>query len=153
MKRRHPAKRMGTMVCGFRFAFNKFKAILRMPYKRHRRERCQQLREHHGTSARAPAAMRRRKRFVQIDMHRIDTQITGPCFADNGVEICAIGIKISARRVDHIGNRHNVFFKQSAGVRIGQHNRRRVRPCKRRNDCRINRSILPHRYWLDDKMN
>ena len=41
----------------------------------------------------------------------------------HGVEICAIGIKISARRVDHIGNRHNVFFKQSAGVRIGQHNR------------------------------
>ena len=54
-------------------------------------------------------------------MHRIDAQVTRTHPADDGVEVRAITIEVSARRVDQVGNLLDVRFEQAARVRIGQH--------------------------------
>ena len=66
--------------------------------------------------------MRRRKCFVQINVHGINSQIAGTHAPDNGVEIGAIAIKIAAHLMHRIGNGNNVALKKPARVRIGQHN-------------------------------
>ena len=65
--------------------------------------------------------MRGRKRFVQIDVHRIDAEIARAHAPDNGVEIGAITIEITAHVMQRIGNLNDVALEQAAGVWIGQH--------------------------------
>ena len=65
--------------------------------------------------------MRRRKRLVQIDVHRIDAQITRPHLADDGVEVGAVAIEVSAGLVHDARDFHDLGFEETARVGIGQH--------------------------------
>ena len=66
--------------------------------------------------------MWRRERFVQVDVHRIDAEITGANAADNRVEIRAIAIDQSAGRVHGVRDFFHVWLEQPARIRIGNHN-------------------------------
>jgi hypothetical protein len=72
-------------------------------------------------AARAAAAMRRRERLVEIDVHGVDAEIGRTDAADDRVEIGAVAIEIGADRVHRFGDRDDVVFEKTAGVRIGQH--------------------------------
>ena len=60
---------------------------------------------------------------MQINMHRINAKISGSDAPDNGVKIRSITIKITTSLVQSISNLDDVALKQSACIRIGQHNR------------------------------
>ena len=63
---------------------------------------------------------------MQINMHRINAEISRSDTSDNGVKIRPVTIEIAASLVQSIGNLNDIALKQSACVRIGQHNRGNV---------------------------
>ena len=65
--------------------------------------------------------MRCRKRLVQVDVHRINAEITRPHLADNRVEIRTIAVEIGARCVHRVSDRDDLRLKQPARIRVGQH--------------------------------
>ncbi len=91
-----------------------------------RREGRQGLRQDDRTGARAAAAVGRRKGLVQVDMHGIDTEVARTDATDNGVEVGAIAVEITAGRVNQVGNGDDVALEQAAGIGVGQHDRRQL---------------------------
>jgi hypothetical protein len=70
----------------------------------HRRVRRQRIGEDGRAGTRPAAAMRRREGLVQVDVHRIDAEITRAHPADDGVEVRAVAIEIAAGLVDQVGD-------------------------------------------------
>ena len=64
---------------------------------------------------------------MQVDVHGIDAQVAGPDAANDGVEICAVAINITARCMHGVRNRPHVAFKQAARVGVGNHHASDVR--------------------------
>ena len=75
--------------------------------------------------------MRGGKGFVQIDVHAIQPQFGWLHPSNNGVKIGAITIEIAAHAMNARGNLQNFILKQAAGVGVGQHHRRHIRPQSR----------------------
>ncbi len=93
-------------------------------------ERCvvrEAIGEDDGAGARPTAAMRRRERLVQVDVHGIDAEVAGADLADDGVEVGAIAIEVGAGLVDSVRDSTNVRLEQAAGVGVGEHDRGDVR--------------------------
>jgi hypothetical protein len=67
--------------------------------------------------------MRRRKGFVQVDMHRVDAEIAGARLAHDRVEIGAVAIEERTGLMNSLSDRRDLAFEQPAGVGIGQHDR------------------------------
>ncbi len=65
---------------------------------------------------------------MQIDVHRIDAEVAGPDLADDRVEIGAVAINQPAGRMHRLRDRDHVRLEQAAGVGVGDHHRRDVRP-------------------------
>ena len=72
------------------------------------------------------AAVRGRKGFVQIKMHHVEPQITGADNSHNGIKVCAVVVHETARLVDNRSNFQNMFVQKPEGIRIREHQRRRV---------------------------
>src|SRR6202044_3374329 len=96
-------------------------------------------RQRDRTRAGSPAAMRGRERLVQVDVHGVDAEIARTRLADDGVEIRAVAVEIRPRLVNRISDADDLALEQSAGVWIGQHDRRN-----------IGRERAPHRFYADD---
>ena len=88
-----------------------------------RPERAERLRQHRRPGPRPAATMRRAERFVQVDVHRIDTEIARPDLADDRVEVGAVAIDIAASCMDRVADPLQVALEQAAGVRVGDHHR------------------------------
>ena len=82
--------------------------------------------------------MRGRKCLVQVDVHRIDAQITRPHPPDDGVEIRTIAIDIAACGMDRIGNGLHVPFEQAACVGVSDHDAGHIRTKPRLQRIQIN---------------
>ena len=72
--------------------------------KRKRGEWCQRFGQHNGTRAWTTAAVRRRERLVQIDVHGIDAEITWAHLADDRIEVRAVAVEVGACVVHGLGN-------------------------------------------------
>ena len=64
---------------------------------------------------------------MQVDVHRIDTKIAGTDATNNRVEIRTVAIDVATSRVDGIGNRLHITFKQATCVGVGDHNPSHIR--------------------------
>ena len=71
-------------------------------------------------------------------MHRIDAEIAGTDLADDGIEIRAVAIDVTASGMDRIGNRLHVRLEQAAGIGIGDHHTGDIRPQPRLQRFEIN---------------
>jgi hypothetical protein len=116
--------------------------------ERQRRKGRQSRRQHHRPRPRPPATMRRGKGLVQIDMHRIHTQVAGPHLAHDGVKIRPIAVNIAARRMNRVRNPLHIALKQAACVRVGDHHPRHIRPQPRRQSVKIDPPIRVRRNAL-----
>ena len=87
----------------------------------HRHERGERGRQRHRPGAGAAAAVRRRERLVQVDVHGVDAEVAGAHLADDGVEVGAVGVEVGAGRVHGVGNAHHIALEQAAGVGVGEH--------------------------------
>ncbi len=65
---------------------------------------------------------------MQVDVHRIDAEVARAHLADDRVEVRTVAIDIAAHGVDRIGDFAEVLFEQAAGVGVGDHHRRDIRP-------------------------
>ena len=65
--------------------------------------------------------MRCRKRFVEIDVHGVDTQVTRPHPANNSVEVSPITVEEGPGLVYCRGNLDNLVFEQTTSVGIRKH--------------------------------
>ena len=128
VERAHAAERL---ACAILRMFDQPHTIRIGDEVRQRRKRCERGRQRHRPGARTAAAVRRRERLVQVDVHGVDAEIARPHLADNGVEVHAVGIEQRAGRVHRLGDRDDVALEQPAGVGIGDHHRRDVgaKPC------------------------
>ena len=101
----------------------KSRAGLRARHERQRREGRQRRRQHDRPRARPAAAVRRRERLVQVDVHGVDAEIAGSNLADDGVEVGAVAVEVGAGLVHGVGDLDHFRLEQPASVRIGQHDR------------------------------
>ena len=77
----------------------------------------------HRTAARSAAAMRRRERLVQVQVHHIDAEIAGPRDADQRVHVGAVHVDHGALCVQNLGRVDDVLLEHAERVRIGDHQR------------------------------
>ena len=61
------------------------------------------------------------KRFVQIQMHHVETHVRRAGHSHDGVQVGAVVIKQTAAVMDNPGNFKNLLFKQTQSVGIGKH--------------------------------
>ena len=71
--------------------------------------------------------MRRRKSFVQIQVHHINAEISRPRDASQRVHVRAVHIQQCAFGVQNFRNLRNALLKNSQRGRIGDHQRRDIR--------------------------
>src|ERR1700758_2928900 len=71
--------------------------------------------------ARASTTVRSRKRFVQIEMHHVHTEISWTDLADQRVHVGAVHVKKAALRVENRGDFVDVLFEDAEGVGIREH--------------------------------
>ena len=110
----------GVLALAIHF-LNEAEAILILHDEGYGRIVCQRLRQHGRAGARTAAAMRGREGLVEVDVHGIDTEVSGANAANNGVEIRAVAIEIAARIVNQVCDLADIRFEQAARVWIGQH--------------------------------
>ncbi len=67
--------------------------------------------------------MRRRKGFVQVQVHHVDAKIAGPHLADQRVHVGAVHIQQAALGMQNVGDLVNVLLENSERVGIGEHQR------------------------------
>ena len=108
--------------------FDKFKTLIGMTDERNRRERCEALGENDGAGSRTATAMGRRECLVQIDMHRIDTEIARARLTYNGVVIRPVAVEIGTGIVHRVGDGDDILLEQPARIGICEHDRRNIRP-------------------------
>ena len=84
---------------------------------------------------------------MQIDVHRVDAEIAGPRLADDRVEIRAVAIEVGAGLMHGLGDLDDLALEQSAGVRIGQHDRGDVRPERRLDGGTGDGAVRRRRNW------
>ena len=78
----------------------------------------------HRARTRPTAAVRRRKRLVQIQVHHVDAEVTRPRDTHQRVHVRAIHVDQRALFVQDLGNLLDVLFEHAHRVRIGDHQRR-----------------------------
>ena len=127
LERRHAAERFQALA-SLLGVFHQHGFLANHAHERHWREGRQALGQHHRTRTGTAATVRGREGFVQVDVHRVDTKIAGAHFARDGVVVRAVAIKIAARIVHRLGNLDDLFFKDTAGVGVGQHDGGHIRP-------------------------
>ena len=88
---------------------------------------------------------------MQVDVHRIDAEIARAHPADDRVEIRAVAIDVTARRVHRVRDRLHVALEQAAGVGIGDHHPGDVRPQPRLERLQVDAAVLGGRNVLDRK--
>ena len=72
--------------------------------------------------------MRGGERLVQVDVHGVDAEVARPRLARDGVEVRAVAIEIGAGLVQRGGDLHHIALEQPAGVGVGEHHGRDIRP-------------------------
>jgi len=76
--------------------------------------------------ARAAAAVRRRERLVQVQMHHVNAKVTGPCHTRERVHVRAVHVQQRVLAVKYFGNFRNLLLKDAERRRIGDHQRGHV---------------------------
>ena len=82
---------------------------------------------------------------MQVDVHAVDAEIARSHPAHDRVEVGAVAIEVGAGGMHGFRNLDDLGFKQAAGVGIGQHDRRHVRPERRLERGEIDPAVL--RSW------
>src|SRR5581483_12004972 len=88
---------------------------------RYRQEGLQVLLAEHGTGAGTAAAVRRRERLVQVQVHDVHAKVAGANLADQRVHVGAVHIELAALGVQDIGNLIDLLLENSQRVGIGKH--------------------------------
>ena len=73
--------------------------------------------------ARTAAAVRRRERLVQVQVHHVDAEVAGARDADQRVHVGAVHVDQRAFGVQDFGDARDVFFEHAERVGIGDHQR------------------------------
>ena len=76
-------------------------------------ERLEDLLHRDGSGAGASAAMRRRERLVQIQMHHVYAKIAGPRYASERIHIRPVHVEQCALRVKNRGNVRDALFEDA----------------------------------------
>ena len=91
----------------------------------HRPRSRQQLDEVTGdgdrSSARPPAAVRGRKRLVQIEVDDVKAHVPGAHDAEDRVQVGAVVVQKPPDAVDHLCDFEDLFFEQAERVRVREH--------------------------------
>src|SRR5205807_3632010 len=69
------------------------------------------------------AAVWRRERLVQIEVHDVDTEVARPNLADQGVHVGAVHIEQAALGVQNLGDFVDLLLEDAQRVRVGEHER------------------------------
>ena len=77
--------------------------------------------------ARAAAAVRRRERLVDVEVHDVEAGLAGLEPAEDGVEVGAVHVGQGARRVDRVEQLADARLEQAERGRVGDHHRGRPR--------------------------
>ena len=81
----------------------------------------QALAHAHGTAAGAAAAMRRRERLVQVDVHDVEAHVAGTRDTQHRVEVGSVVVHQAAGLVYKTGNLGDVLLEHAHGVGVGHH--------------------------------
>ena len=60
---------------------------------------------------------------MQVQVHHVDAEISGPHPADQGVHVGAVHVQQAAFGVQNVGDLMNVLLENAERVRIGEHER------------------------------
>ncbi len=74
--------------------------------------------------SRAAPTMRGPKCLVKVDVHDVDTGISGAELSQNGIEVCTIIVDEGVMLVCDFGNLGNVAIENAKGIGVCQHNGR-----------------------------
>ena len=88
---------------------------------RHRQEWLQDLLHRHRTAAGTAAAVRRRERLVQVEVHHVDAEIARPRDAHQRVHVGAIHVHQRALAMQDLRRLRDILFENAERVRIGHH--------------------------------
>ena len=89
-------------------------------------KRLEELLARHRTRAGTAAAVRRRKRLVQVQVHHVDAEVAGAHFADQRVHVGAVHVEQRALGVQNVGDLVDLVFEDAERGRVGEHQRRGV---------------------------
>ena len=78
----------------------------------------------HRAGAGTAAAMRRRKRLVQVQVHHVHAKVAGPRLADERVHVGAVHVEQRALGVENVGDLVDLALEDANRRRVGQHQRR-----------------------------
>ena len=84
-------------------------------------ERQEGVGDQHRSRAGSPSPMGCGKGFMEIEMHHVETHVSGAYLPHDGIEIGAIVVQKTAGAMDCFGNLQDVLFEQPKGVGVGQH--------------------------------
>ena len=91
-----------------------------------RQKRSEMLRHADRPDARAAAAVRDAKRFVQIQMANVRADVARPAKADLRVHVRAIHVNLAAVRMNDLANLADGRFENAVRGRIGHHQRGQI---------------------------
>src|SRR5258706_572948 len=74
-----------------------------------------------GSHARPSAAMRNAEGFVEVQMANVHAQLPGTAKADQGIQIRAIHIYLTAAPVNHVDYLAECLFKDAVRGRVRHH--------------------------------
>ena len=77
-----------------------------------------------GACAWAASAVRSGEGLVEIDVDDVETEIAGPGFADDGVEVCAVVICEAIDAVNQVADLFDVRVEKAQRIGVGEHKAR-----------------------------
>ena len=87
-------------------------------HRRDGQERLERVANHDRPTARPAAAVRLREGLVQIDVHDVETHVTGSRDAADGVQIGAVVVEEGANLVEYLRNRRDVLVEEPERRRV-----------------------------------
>ena len=91
-------------------------------------ERHQRLADGDRPGTRTAAAVRRRERLVDVEVHDVEARGAGPELAQHRVHVGAVHVGQRARRVDGVEQLDDAVLEEAERRGVGQHHGRRARP-------------------------
>ena len=88
-----------------------------------REKRLEKFLAGHRAGAGAAAAVGRRKRLVQVQVHHVDAEVAGAHLADQRVHVGAIHVEQRALGVENVGDLVDLVFEDAERRGIGEHQR------------------------------
>src|SRR4029077_1986623 len=79
-----------------------------------------------GPSSRSATAVRRRERFVQVEVHHVEAHVSGPSYADERIEVGAVVVEKRTGGVRRLRDLEYVLLEDAERVGVGEHDRRDV---------------------------